>query len=260
MDKRELQKVVENVARKTNVELDDVLLEYMVEVIGDYEKHGTICSPADLCDVIEDLLPIDESQIFCSLLYDSLTPKFWRKVKNRETKSVAKKNEDNDTGTQFECLPEPFEMAWEKSKAAHSGDAYAVQKFEAADSDSEDDARDGEESGEESPIGGCQICERPMPLTKHHLIPKKLHKLYKKKKGQSVETLQLCINVCRPCHSAIHRIYDEKTLASSYNSLELLMSSEEIIKFARYASKQKLKCTEDIRLNRSKRRYHLNVK
>ncbi|KNC72536.1 hypothetical protein SARC_14906, partial [Sphaeroforma arctica JP610] len=61
----------------------------------------------------------------------------------------------------------------------HSGVGYVVESIEdgegdssdESDDDDDDDNNDDEEGEEEGPIEGCVMCERPMPITKHHLIP-----------------------------------------------------------------------------------------
>ena len=47
-------------------------------------------------------------------------------------------------------------------------------------------------------------------------------------------------NICRPCHNAVHRIYDNDTLAESFHTIELLLTSEEICKYVKFSSKQKV--------------------
>lgn len=88
------------------------------------------------------------------------------------------------------------------------------------------------------PDGVCLICEREMPLTKHHLIPRTLHKkLYKR--GYTERQLQAGIMICRPCHSAIHRFIDEETMGMEYYTLEKLLSHEKVKTWIPYAKKQK---------------------
>jgi len=59
------------------------------------------------------------------------------------------------------------------------------------------------------------------------------------KKHYAKAQLQAGIMVCRLCHKAIHRFYDEMTLAKQYHSLELLLNSELIQQHLLWASKQK---------------------
>eukprot|EP00878_Enallax_costatus_P025008 GHUV01026725.1.p1 GENE.GHUV01026725.1~~GHUV01026725.1.p1 ORF type:complete len:384 (+),score=121.40 GHUV01026725.1:1111-2262(+) len=78
-----------------------------------------------------------------------------------------------------------------------------------------------EEQSEDMP-GLCALCGRHMPLTKHHLIPRDVHKEFKKR-GFTFDQLQSGLHVCRPCHSAIHKaVPDNKELAMHYSTLENL--------------------------------------
>jgi hypothetical protein len=85
--------------------------------------------------------------------------------------------------------------------------------------------------------GCCAMCERPMPLTKHHLIPRAVHADYRKK-GATAEELARGILICRPCHSAIHHNADIKELAAHYDSLDKIMANEAIQKFVSWVCKQ----------------------
>jgi hypothetical protein len=51
--------------------------------------------------------------------------------------------------------------------------------------------------------------------------------------------LSKCIDICRPCHSAIHRIIDEKTMASSFETVDKLLAHMEVQRFISYVCKQK---------------------
>ncbi|CAK4121298.1 unnamed protein product [Aphanomyces euteiches] len=84
----------------------------------------------------------------------------------------------------------------------------------------------------------CAMCERPVNLTEHHLIPRQVHARYLKK-GFTREFLNRCIDICRSCHSKIHSTEDNRTLAAEYNTLEKLMAHESIQKYVNYARKQK---------------------
>lgn len=105
----------------------------------------------------------------------------------------------------------------------------------------EEETENEEENLEE---GCCLICERKTALTAHHLIPKTTHKHYLKK-GYTMKELSKTIGICRPCHSAVHRAEDEKTLAESWNTLEKLLTHPKIIAFIPYIQKQKVRSKED---------------
>jgi uncharacterized Fe-S cluster-containing MiaB family protein len=79
-----------------------------------------------------------------------------------------------------------------------------------------------------------------MPLTFHHLIPKTTHKRMLKRNLFEKKELQRGIDVCRPCHNALHKLIDEFTMAEKYNTLELLLEHEGVQKWIPYAEKQKV--------------------
>lgn len=101
--------------------------------------------------------------------------------------------------------------------------------------------------------GQCEMCERYIPLTRHHLIPRTLHNRLKKK-GYNREVLDRTISICRCCHNAVHHFYSNKELAFDFNTLDKLMEvsifnkhpfhlvcvnqSDVILKHASWASKQ----------------------
>ncbi|EWM20742.1 conserved unknown protein [Nannochloropsis gaditana] len=85
---------------------------------------------------------------------------------------------------------------------------------------------------------GCELCERAMPLTRHHLRPRAMHKILLKQ-GMSQDELNICAAICRPCHSAVHRTYDNETLAINFYTVSALLADEKIGKFVRWASKQR---------------------
>lgn len=82
----------------------------------------------------------------------------------------------------------------------------------------------------------CELCQRPVAqLTRHHLIPKHLHR---RKRFQKLFTKEELITrtlwVCRPCHNAIHRVAPEHELGLRYNSREKLLENEELSRFVEW--------------------------
>lgn len=87
----------------------------------------------------------------------------------------------------------------------------------------------------------CELCGRDKPLTKHHLIPRAVHS---KKKFINLfgkeEMGKRGLMVCKVCHNGIHDLIpDEKELAESFNTKELLLADERIVKHVEWARKQK---------------------
>jgi hypothetical protein len=91
----------------------------------------------------------------------------------------------------------------------------------------------------ESKTGVCPFCERHMPLTFHHLIPRCTHTVMKKKYDLDSRTLNHGVDLCRPCHSAVHRTESNRELAENFNTTEKLLGHPAIQKWIGYAKKQK---------------------
>lgn len=123
--------------------------------------------------------------------------------------------------------------------------------------------------------GECELCDRYIKLTRHHLMPKstwsrmesRLRQASSAKEDGDMERVMLilgpgllhlvevlssehkksCIreiltttcDICRPCHDTVHRTHDNITLALSFNTIDQLLQDEKIAKFAKWASKQK---------------------
>ncbi|KAJ0405663.1 hypothetical protein ATCC90586_004466 [Pythium insidiosum] len=85
----------------------------------------------------------------------------------------------------------------------------------------------------------CEMCERPMRLTFHHLTPRVTHAKYLKL-GYSREYLNAGVMICRPCHSKIHSTESNKTLAREFNTLAKLLEHPEIVRWVSYARKQRV--------------------
>jgi hypothetical protein len=144
---------------------------------------------------------------------------------------------------------------------------------EEEESDSEEPEND-EDDGAWLDDGECELCDRYMKLTRHHLIPKSTwpklrisftNAAQAKQDGDEAKacvilgsvlkhlypdlssTEKKCINrllartcdICRPCHSAIHKAHDNMDLALNYNTLELLLADEQVYKFCKWASRQR---------------------
>ncbi|KAG6827094.1 hypothetical protein H0H92_013226 [Tricholoma furcatifolium] len=85
----------------------------------------------------------------------------------------------------------------------------------------------------------CEICEREVPLTYHHLIPRSTHAKVLKKKWHPESMLNSVAWLCRPCHSAVHHVATNEELAREYFTVELLLEREDILKWRNYACKQR---------------------
>ncbi|RDX42114.1 hypothetical protein OH76DRAFT_1422735 [Lentinus brumalis] len=85
----------------------------------------------------------------------------------------------------------------------------------------------------------CEICEREVPLTYHHLIPREVHDKALKKKWHPQAMLNSVAWLCRPCHTAVHHAASNEVLAREFYTVELLLAREDIQKWRKYAAKQR---------------------
>jgi hypothetical protein len=88
--------------------------------------------------------------------------------------------------------------------------------------------------------GKCDLCNRELPTTEHHLIPKTNHKNKWFRKNFSIKDMRTRkIDACADCHPAIHKfIPSEKELGRYYNTLEKLLAHPQISKFVEWVKKQ----------------------
>jgi rubrerythrin len=85
----------------------------------------------------------------------------------------------------------------------------------------------------------CQLCDREVSLTFHHLIPRKVHRRKRFQKTFSKKALNKGVWVCRQCHRGIHKLYDEMTLALRLNHLQALKEDDALQKHISWVKKQK---------------------
>jgi len=78
-------------------------------------------------------------------------------------------------------------------------------------------------------LGICQLCEREVEVTDHHLIPRTRHKNVKK--TTTAEQRNFTVPLCRACHSQIHDLITEKEMERTYNTIEKLKEHEGVQKF-----------------------------
>jgi len=95
--------------------------------------------------------------------------------------------------------------------------------------------------GQRRKFGCCMLCERETHLTFHHLIPRKAHKRKSFRKRYRAADLQKGIDICRLCHNAIHKFYDEMWIARNLNTLQLLKQNSLMARHIQWARKQRVK-------------------
>jgi hypothetical protein len=114
-----------------------------------------------------------------------------------------------------------------------------------AEDEEEDDGYNSDKTYDD---GECVLCERTMPLTFHHLIPRTTHKKMSKRYEMDKKEMNRGIWLCRPCHSAIHNFITEENMALEYNSLDKLLEHEKVLAWIPYVQKQKIISKEEASL------------
>ena len=78
----------------------------------------------------------------------------------------------------------------------------------------------------------CELCDRQVSLTRHHLIPKRTHRFgVIRAKYSKTELNSLIAYLCKACHRHVHRTINERQLAVHFNSIELLRTHPDINAF-----------------------------
>lgn len=84
----------------------------------------------------------------------------------------------------------------------------------------------------------CELCEREVEsTTKHHLIPRTVHRNKWFKKNYSRQEMNTTVPLCRPCHRQIHKFIPEKEMGRYFNTLEKLRANEKVLTFVNWLTK-----------------------
>jgi hypothetical protein len=81
----------------------------------------------------------------------------------------------------------------------------------------------------------CKLCELEVErTTKHHLIPRTVHKNKWFKKTFTKEQLHKTVDLCKSCHREIHRQIPEKEMGRYFNTLPKLKANENVMKYVEW--------------------------
>ena len=87
--------------------------------------------------------------------------------------------------------------------------------------------------------GKCELCEREVITTSHHLIPRQIHsKNWCKHMFTREEMKGRRADLCGDCHPMVHQYFSHAELGKSYNTVDKLLTHEKVIKFVEWVSKQ----------------------
>jgi len=151
----------------------------------------------------------------------------------------------------------------EKEEDYDHDDATESSDHLSCENDFVDEDDEDEKSSDDEYIqdGECELCERYMKLTRHHLIPKSTWSKVKSRllkdpshflsdvmddigvdaKNNSIKLFLggYTASICRPCHNMIHRVFSNIELAEEYNTVEKLLGDDQVVKFCKWANKQR---------------------
>ncbi len=224
----------------------------------------------DECEVIcEDILLESDEATVEALLCDYLI------LSEQQAKKILQVAFGKNGG------PENVHSGDEASEGERNADedaADAAEDDDTGDEEEEDDfSIDSNDSTDYMKGGECEMCEREMRLTLHHLIPKCTWKRIKPRfheaadfyregnmeqvlkildigqelpPGISSKTFRTGVSIklflasytaklCAPCHGCVHSHHDNMELAERYNTVEKLLEDDRIYKFCQWQSKQK---------------------
>jgi len=104
----------------------------------------------------------------------------------------------------------------------------------------DDDELDDGDGSYEGKIGTCQMCERILKMTRHHMIPQSEHRRIEKQGSHSQAWLRGGNNIllcCRQCHSMLHKLETNKTLADVYSTVAKIKDHPGVVRWVGYISK-----------------------
>ncbi|MDX5152254.1 MAG: hypothetical protein R3188_07240 [Acidiferrobacterales bacterium] len=84
----------------------------------------------------------------------------------------------------------------------------------------------------------CVLCSSDYFITFHHLIPKSCHRnKWFRKNFSKDEMTGRDIDICRRCHSFLHKKFPEKVLGRELNTLEKILTNEIVRTYLKWAEK-----------------------
>lgn len=219
--------VVKAVASLLGHIMDHAVVAFIAQIVATYVDDGEALSEADAIDLLETAN--------CTQLSSTIT-----------TSAPSSPSDISGIGLDGLDMEEIHEVAQTLSLLTNTS---------TDDTGDEDDA-DGARVVDDD--GCCELCDREIRRTFHHLVPKETHNRYLKRSrlpanleayvtpdGNRAECTRSWLGghgimICGACHGSIHRAETNKTLAEEYNTLERILSHPKIRAFAEYNAHQRV--------------------
>lgn len=78
----------------------------------------------------------------------------------------------------------------------------------------------------------CDLCLRSeIVTTGHHLIPRTMHSKKRIRRDYTRIEMNKRVPFCKECHKQIHKLFTERELAYTYNTLEILKAQSSVQKW-----------------------------
>ncbi|CAF0852437.1 unnamed protein product [Adineta ricciae] len=107
------------------------------------------------------------------------------------------------------------------------------------DTDETNDEEDDIDLAEKTERDGeCKLCGCTQRITIHHMIPKLILKRMRNSGKESVDVAKYLVEVCRPCHNEIHRIWPHSELAREYQTVDMLLEAPAIQPYLNWKRKR----------------------
>lgn len=85
----------------------------------------------------------------------------------------------------------------------------------------------------------CALCGTEQSITFHHLVPRSCHRnKWFQKRYDKLEMCERGIDICRRCHSFLHKKFSEKYLGRELNTLDKIKQNDTIQTYLTWASKR----------------------
>jgi len=85
----------------------------------------------------------------------------------------------------------------------------------------------------------CALCGADHALTFHHLIPRSCHRnKWFRKNFEKGDMTGRGIDICRRCHSFLHKQFSEKHLGRELNTVDKILSDRTIQSYVKWARKR----------------------
>eukprot|EP01097_Dermamoeba_algensis_P001874 TRINITY_DN1726_c0_g1_i1.p1 TRINITY_DN1726_c0_g1~~TRINITY_DN1726_c0_g1_i1.p1 ORF type:complete len:187 (-),score=48.01 TRINITY_DN1726_c0_g1_i1:165-725(-) len=172
-----------------------------------------------LLQIVEQFVKEEE---ICSFLVETFSDTTLHLEEKLEaSRSVLQASFPNLSESRRECILDAIASTYEKNNSTEEENDELVEQLETKTRE-----------------GCCQLCGATQRITIHHLIPKLILKRMRNKGKERVDVSKYLVEVCRPCHNELHRLWGHGELAKDYQTVEMILEAPEIQPFLAWKRKR----------------------